>query len=432
MSGPTVLFLKAIVRGHERKGPRGQTVFVRPYVNTVLTSGDQPDLFAPGVERRVAAQAPAPQPPPAEPDPEPARPAQRPPADPLPPREQLERLRANIDATTKGLAKRWKAMVNDAEAHARGLEPGRGQFFGRGATTWTVRQEGWYQAKLAELVNDPAQGFPAELARLDRLTATEQAMARRLGTNQPWRPAEPAAAGYLRSVMAGQGDPRFRLHSDPDPPAPSAAPVVDWLTAPEALYQAEAYRRAVAQIAGGKPLVLPSMVRPSIITRPGSLRIENSRVQHFAGGKWIDLINMGGESAQTLASLGLPSQMDRHMAWLESPEGRASQDAERQAEEEREADLALEAAELAPDPYAVTAADLPGIMRAAPSIDAIWEVNGRVLEAQPDLADALDAAAEAETLARRMADTDGPVPVAEPRVILPATAAAAQTMARRQ
>lgn len=58
MSGPVILFLKSVVKGHVRRGAKGGAVYVQPYTNKVQPSGDQGDLFSPGVVRRVAEQAP--------------------------------------------------------------------------------------------------------------------------------------------------------------------------------------------------------------------------------------------------------------------------------------------------------------------------------------------------------------------------------------
>lgn len=97
----------------------------------------------------------------------------------------------------------WSRAYADAMNHARSLEPGRGALFGRGSSTWTVRQEGWFQARLAEIIAAQRQDIVPVLARLDRLTAIVEREARALGINEPWRADSHAldAARQLREDL---------------------------------------------------------------------------------------------------------------------------------------------------------------------------------------------------------------------------------------
>lgn len=104
-------------------------------------------------------------------------------------RVELDALRAGIDRDYDQLAARYRHISGAAEQHARSLEPGRGGYFGRGATTWTVRQEGWYQdALLAEAAKERASAL-ALASSLERRGDAAARMAVRLGVNEPWKPS---------------------------------------------------------------------------------------------------------------------------------------------------------------------------------------------------------------------------------------------------
>jgi hypothetical protein len=131
----------------------------------------------------------------------------------LPPLEQLRRLRANIEIAAHGLSTRYRSLYWRAEVHARALEPGRGSSHGRDATTWTKRQEAWFQAELRRLVEVEKRDLLAQIARYDRLRAAEAAIVRRLRVNEPWVVAWQARLGepWLRDLLRGEPLPRFAV-----------------------------------------------------------------------------------------------------------------------------------------------------------------------------------------------------------------------------
>jgi hypothetical protein len=124
----------------------------------------------------------------------------------LPAREQLERLRARINLEARGIGTRIRAFEKRAEEHAKAREPGRGGIFGRGASTWTKRQERWFQAEASRLFESERSSLLAALARYDRLVAAEARLAARLRLNEPWLPTWHARASVedLRRIAAGE------------------------------------------------------------------------------------------------------------------------------------------------------------------------------------------------------------------------------------
>lgn len=139
-----------------------------------------------------------------------------PPADAAPPEgdkraaamAQLTATREGLEKIAKELTKRWGAAVHDAEDAAKRAEPGRGHFFGRGATTWTKRQEEWFHQALRERIKPEEPSWRAALARFDRISARAEGEAKRLGVNEPW-----TGGGVLREVRdfleSGQGPVRW-------------------------------------------------------------------------------------------------------------------------------------------------------------------------------------------------------------------------------
>jgi len=97
---------------------------------------------------------------------------------------QLLATRRSAEALARALAGRWTIAQARAVRHANDLEPGRGRFFGRGATTWTTRQEGWYQTALAGHLANEKPSLLAMLVRYDRLSAAADDQARRIRLNE--------------------------------------------------------------------------------------------------------------------------------------------------------------------------------------------------------------------------------------------------------
>lgn len=142
---------------------------------------------------------------------------------------QLHATRANLARDLATLHRREQAVHREAEEHARALEPGRGQFFGRDATTWTVRQEGWYQAKRAELVEREAPSARALLVRTDRLAAQAGEQARKLGINEPWRPEHQGAGASFRDDPSVPGEHvGSKVAPQPLGPTPRQARLTEW------------------------------------------------------------------------------------------------------------------------------------------------------------------------------------------------------------
>lgn len=106
------------------------------------------------------------------------------------PRAQLHQQAGNIRVLAHEAAVNWRNAEVRAESHAKAMEPGRARWFGRDSSSWTVRQEDWYQARLALLAQAGATDMRAKLVRLDRMVEAYAQQLNRLGANERTDPVE--------------------------------------------------------------------------------------------------------------------------------------------------------------------------------------------------------------------------------------------------
>ena len=167
---------------------------------------------------------------------------------------ELASLRRRIDAGYAELAKRYGSIRVGAVERAKALEPGRGSYFGRGATTWTKRQEGWFQDALRDLGHQERDSAKALGGRLVRLMDVEGRMAAKLGVNAPWRPNQSswADASHLLDLLDGvpaQDHEGWRPkvgEATPGPAAPEPPHIAD-MKAKLLRLQGNAHRRTASE-----------------------------------------------------------------------------------------------------------------------------------------------------------------------------------------
>lgn len=281
------------------------------------------------------------------------------------PRGQLARTRARADELGLNLAQRMRAILDTAEAEARRREPGRGKDFRRGATTWTKRQEGWYQEEVRAGVEKEAPNLHALLATFDRVVDQAERQAKKLGLNEPWVPqtrsglasvsqvrellndrdakAEPPKAEEASSLPPSdepkEGDVRFvdevgyvlrggRWHRlDPSRtngrhPAmtydtPGGAPVPHPLVvAPQAewekaiwdkMQQAWDEDQDIQLVTSGRHLFIPAR-------RRDVMRFQGGQIQMKQGREWVRVGPYGQDINSLADAMGLPNSHDR-LSW---------------------------------------------------------------------------------------------------------------------
>ena len=108
------------------------------------------------------------------------------------PRAQLHQQAGNIRVLAHEAAVNWRNAEVRAESHAKAMEPGRARWFGRDSSSWTVRQEDWYQARLALLAqrSDLLPGDQAAAAMMGVAAAAVAVADPTTSTTKPLRKFE--------------------------------------------------------------------------------------------------------------------------------------------------------------------------------------------------------------------------------------------------
>lgn len=133
----------------------------------------------------------------------------------LPLRRQLDRARAKIDIDFDHVEAAWAkihGLAVQAALTVAGSENSRAALFGRGATTWRVRDEVRYQSELRQLAQLEKPNIVALQSRISRRLDAAEALARRLGVNEPWAPSSFAVDRLISFYQLFNGGPGPRRH----------------------------------------------------------------------------------------------------------------------------------------------------------------------------------------------------------------------------